>query len=352
MMKIWPALVVLTGTTGAAFAQGAGNASFCQGYAANAAGMADMAIKKNPACLDYSKGVHNNFQMHYDWCMKNPMASAQGAEDNIRRLVTACTQGAAAPPPPVVNPGPQQSQSYQVSWRQVGGNWVNGPYPSKTPTCVHENRYAACNGQNFSGTYQPGQTTTFWLNGCNAPPMQIRCEVRDASGRILGATPMPTNAAPRPVASGAPAPGAVQSAPAGTEEPFGEDIGPWKFTQSADKTCRGYFPGIRGSYIIARMGKTGNHYVSVPGSGFAAGKYPESSINIAGREEMIDATNSGIRFVLSVDNDQFARIIQARGYSWRALDRGKLVTGTVTFDAAVGAANARLRECAKANGGI
>lgn len=70
---------------------------FCRSYAANASGMGSLAIKRNPACLDYSKGVHGNFQMHYDWCMKTPVSSVQGAEANIRRLVSACA--GTAPPP-------------------------------------------------------------------------------------------------------------------------------------------------------------------------------------------------------------------------------------------------------------
>ena len=250
------ALILVLASSGAAVAQG--DARFCGSYAANMAGVGDMAVKRNPACLDYAKGVHGNYQSHFDWCMKTPAASVQGAETNIRRLVSLCTGNAPAPAPSRANA---------------------------------------------------------------APP------------------------------AGAPQ-GVVQSKPAGTEEPFGMDIGPWKFTQDANKTCRGYFPGIGGSYIIGRLGKNGTHYVSVPGSGFPAGKYPESSINIGGREEMIDATNSGIRFVINTDNDQFGRIVQAKGYRWRAMDRGKLVTGTVTFDGAIAAAAARIRECTKANGGV
>jgi len=247
-MRFSAALLVAAAFSGPAFAQG--DTRFCGQYAANMAGVGDLAVKKNPACLDYSKGVHGNYQSHFDWCMKTPPASVQGAEANIRRLVSQCTGNANAIPA--------------------------------------------------------------------QPPAQ----------RVM------------------------QSASGGTEEPFGMNIGPWRFTQDANKICRGYFPGAGGPNIIARNGKNGTHYVSVPGSGFAAGKYPESSIIIAGREEMIDATNGGVRFVLNVDNDQFARLIQAGGYSWRAMDRGRLVTGTVRFDGAASAANARIRECAKANGGI
>lgn len=74
---------------------------------------------------------------------------------------------------------------FQITWRQVGGNWSTGPYPSQTPTCPHGNANAACNGQNFKGSYKPGQFAIFWLNGCRAQPLLIQCEVRDASGRLL-----------------------------------------------------------------------------------------------------------------------------------------------------------------------
>ena len=88
--------VALSGS--AAWAQtGPDKARFCQTYAANVAGMGNLAIKRNPACLDYSKGVHGDFSMHYDWCMKMPPSSVQGAEANIRRLVSACT-GRQQPP--------------------------------------------------------------------------------------------------------------------------------------------------------------------------------------------------------------------------------------------------------------
>ncbi|MFT4099126.1 MAG: hypothetical protein QM651_18545 [Rhodoblastus sp.] len=80
---------------GPAMAQG--DTRFCSTYGANMAGVVDLALKKNPACLDYAKGVHSNYQMHFDWCMKQPQASVQGAEANIRRLVTQCAGNGAQP---------------------------------------------------------------------------------------------------------------------------------------------------------------------------------------------------------------------------------------------------------------
>lgn len=83
--------------------------------------------------------------------------------------------------------GPPESWAqapHQIYWRQVGGPWSTGPYPSQTPTCIHGHAMAACNGQNFKGNYRHGQTTLFWLNGCNQPPLTIRCEVRSAAAPV------------------------------------------------------------------------------------------------------------------------------------------------------------------------
>jgi hypothetical protein len=95
MTRLSAAFLITVALSGTALAQGApGDARFCQSYAANVSGMGGLAIKKNPACLDYSKGVHGDFKMHYDWCMRTPASSVQGAEANIRRLVSACTGNA------------------------------------------------------------------------------------------------------------------------------------------------------------------------------------------------------------------------------------------------------------------
>jgi hypothetical protein len=99
MTRLFAVFVITAALSGSALAQGSpGDARFCQSYAANVSGIGRLAIKKNPACLDYSKGVHGDYTMHYDWCMKTPASSVQGAEANIRRLVSACT-GNAAPAP-------------------------------------------------------------------------------------------------------------------------------------------------------------------------------------------------------------------------------------------------------------
>lgn len=73
-----------------------------------------------------------------------------------------------------------QAQPYVMFWRQVGGHWGAGPFPTQTATCVHASPRAVCNGQNFKGVYRDGQYTLFWINGCGQPPITIQCEVRAA----------------------------------------------------------------------------------------------------------------------------------------------------------------------------
>jgi hypothetical protein len=110
--------------TGAVTAQGRpGGASFCRQYAEIMSGIAKEAIQKNPACLDYSKGVHDVVKMHYDWCMRTPRRSVEGAEDNIRRLVSACTGNARGPRPrPAGNAQPPNFNiDLNLRW---SGSWV------------------------------------------------------------------------------------------------------------------------------------------------------------------------------------------------------------------------------------
>lgn len=174
------------------------------------------------------------------------MAGAQGC--GARPLgygaMQAAQAGGAPPPsaPPQPRPPAPAGQGYQIYWRQVGGAWSTGPYPSATPTCLHGHANAACNGQNFKGVYQPGQTTTFWLNGCQAPPLTIRCEVRTAAGQIVGARPQPA-AAPssfgdRP-GPGCPTPGVYKSPATSIKATV-------VFTNRADRAANVYWIGFDG----------------------------------------------------------------------------------------------------------
>lgn len=193
MNKAGIALVILIGATSAAVAQG--NTSMCQGYAANAAGMADLAIKKNPACLDYSKGVHGNFQMHFDWCMKNPAPSVQGAEDNIRRLVTACTQNAAAPAPmPAPMPSsPAVAPPATWAWCSKEKEMCNPPYPTTIRYGARGAfKFKAMNGPFFCGNQEFGDPIVGVGKTCE---YQVKGNAA-AAPRAPAPSPMPSGSPP------------------------------------------------------------------------------------------------------------------------------------------------------------
>ena len=102
-----------------------GSRDFCGRYAANMAGVGQGAIARNPACLDYNRGVHGNYQMHFDWCMRSSPDTVQGAEGNIRRIVTQCTGNAQPPRPQQAAPRPQSSPGtvrFSGTWRWSNGN--------------------------------------------------------------------------------------------------------------------------------------------------------------------------------------------------------------------------------------
>lgn len=81
---------------------------------------------------------------------------------------------------------------YTIQWRQVGGPWQSAKYNVTTPQCVHGSTNAFC-VEDFRGKYTNGQVTTYWVNGCNRPPIKIQCTVQTVPGRQAG-----------PASSGAP----------------------------------------------------------------------------------------------------------------------------------------------------
>lgn len=137
------------------------------------------------------------------------------------------------------------------------------------------------------------------------------------------------------------------------QEPFGENIGGWTFTQGPGPnrvTCRAFSPGPGTGNIIGRTGN-GGFYVSVSSQGIPKGKYEGSDIAIAGQHEPVNSHSDGSRYVTPVDDDQIGRMIKARGYAWRAMVGRQAYSGVVMFDNMIGPAVTRLRECTKANGG-
>lgn len=67
-----------------------GDAAFCNNYAFSTKQYVDGVLARKPSCLDYSKGVHNNYQMHFDWCRRTSRGEVEGAAQNIRRLGNQC----------------------------------------------------------------------------------------------------------------------------------------------------------------------------------------------------------------------------------------------------------------------
>lgn len=115
------AILIGLALTGTAAAQGApGGARFCRQYAEIMSDIAAEAIGKNPACLNPSKGVHSVVQSHYDWCMRTPRQTVEGASDNIRRLSALCSGG--RPPQPVagIRPAPAMPQPASPCARIAG----------------------------------------------------------------------------------------------------------------------------------------------------------------------------------------------------------------------------------------
>ncbi|MFD2173777.1 hypothetical protein [Rhodobacter lacus] len=80
------------------------NAEFCRQYAANTASVVGAGLRYNPSCLDEGRGVHDDYQMHYNWCMRNSAETVRGAEAHIRDLVFECTSGAVGGQPAMAPP--------------------------------------------------------------------------------------------------------------------------------------------------------------------------------------------------------------------------------------------------------
>lgn len=110
-----------------------GDAAFCQQYAAAASTAAKDAIALNPACQDFSKGVHAVVKMHVDWCLRTDRTEVEGASTHIRRLASRCTQGALA--------APTDYGGYNI----VGNDKFERPYGEAGPWQVR----AAMSGQTF-----------------------------------------------------------------------------------------------------------------------------------------------------------------------------------------------------------
>ncbi|NVO24372.1 hypothetical protein [Donghicola mangrovi] len=102
--------------------------AFCDQYAGYLRRTVTQAIQMNPRCLDWDRGVHDVYQMHYDWCLRNPRDSVAGAADHVRDLVIQCTGDWFEPSPlQTVAPPPAPAPAYaapQGRWQFSGGRGI------------------------------------------------------------------------------------------------------------------------------------------------------------------------------------------------------------------------------------
>jgi hypothetical protein len=67
-----------------------GDASFCKNYAASTKRFVDGVLARQPKCLDFSRGVHGDYQMHFSWCQRTARSEVEGAARHIRDLGRQC----------------------------------------------------------------------------------------------------------------------------------------------------------------------------------------------------------------------------------------------------------------------
>ncbi len=152
MRRLSLAVVAIITLAGPALAQAPGGARFCQQYASSVSSIAGDAIRKNPSCQDFSRGVHANYQMHYTWCMRTPRPEVEGAADNIMRLSSRCTaprrnpgnSGAnrGGPPPQQAPGGARFCQQYASSTADVAAEAIR-----QNPACQDFSRGVHANYQ-------------------------------------------------------------------------------------------------------------------------------------------------------------------------------------------------------------
>lgn len=74
-----------------AFADEPTDENFCDWYSAFSVAIAHKAITQNPDCLDFGRGLHENKDMHFSWCMRNTKETVTGAGRHIADLAEQCS---------------------------------------------------------------------------------------------------------------------------------------------------------------------------------------------------------------------------------------------------------------------
>jgi len=135
------------------------------------------------------------------------------------------------------------------------------------------------------------------------------------------------------------------------QEPYGQTIQGWRFTQDIENgrpVCRAFSPGPTRNVIIQRLG-SGTFVMSVPASNVRAGQHEEASFEVGRSAEPVNARADGNRVYLPVDDPTMGLVIQAGRFRWAV--NGRRQMGDVAFNPSLGAAVNRLRQCTRANGG-
>lgn len=134
-----------------------GGEAFCKMYASTTARLVADALKRKSSCLDYGKGVHSDYQMHHDWCMRTPATEVEGAANHIRDLVNRCLAA-----------GGTQGQPKKAA---AGVDWIPGTPGRMSPRAVPAGTMPdglgsfVCVGK-YNGGLQPGMTG-IWIPGCS-----------------------------------------------------------------------------------------------------------------------------------------------------------------------------------------
>jgi hypothetical protein len=182
-----------------------GNAQFCGNYALNVTGVVDLALKRNPACLDYTRGVHAVYNNHYEWCMRQPAATVQGAEANIRRLVAQCTGNAPTRPAqsasqPSAKTAPAAACTGLAGRYNGGASTITVSPGNAIRVTVGPNRPAGtgtCSGNRLSVNFPDDRLITGIFNGRTINWDNRTTWTRDASAPA----PVPAPSASAPASS-------------------------------------------------------------------------------------------------------------------------------------------------------
>jgi hypothetical protein len=138
------------------------------------------------------------------------------------------------------------------------------------------------------------------------------------------------------------------------QEPYGETLWGWRFTQEAVRgtvVCRAISstPSTTG-FIIQRTGN-GNFFLSLPAPGVPRGNYEEGHLGSDNFATKVNIRSDGARIYIPVDDHEMGQIGRTGRFEWGAGPvRGRTIRGTA-MGMGFNHVAQRLRECTRANGG-